>query len=62
MSDYYNPPPRWTDARWVWAAIFAVYGGTLTDLSDDVELSFTLIKGSTGRSDDYCAAIIDTIL
>ena len=38
------------------------YGGTPTDLSDDVELSFTLIKGSTGRSDDYCAAIIDTIL
>jgi hypothetical protein len=24
MSDYYNPPPRWTDARWVWAAIVAV--------------------------------------
>jgi hypothetical protein len=38
------------------------HGGTPTDPSDDVELSFTQIKGSTGRSDDYCAAIIDTIL
>ncbi|MGH3119264.1 MAG: hypothetical protein ACRDQ2_19550 [Gaiellales bacterium] len=38
------------------------HGGTPTDPSDDVELSFTPIKGSTGRSDDYCEAIIDTIL
>jgi hypothetical protein len=37
------------------------HGGTPTDPSDDVELSFTQIKGSTGRSDDYCAAIIDAI-
>jgi hypothetical protein len=37
------------------------HGGTPTDPSDDVELSFAQIKGSTGRSDDYCAAIIDTI-
>lgn len=37
------------------------HGGTPTDPSDDVELSFEQIKGSTGRSDDYCAAIIDTI-
>jgi len=38
------------------------HGGTPTDPSDDVELSFTQIKGSTGRSDDYCEAIIDAIL
>jgi hypothetical protein len=38
------------------------HGGTPTDPSDDVELSFTQIKGSTGRSDDYCTAVIDTIL
>jgi hypothetical protein len=37
------------------------HGGTPTDPSDDVELSFTQIKGSTGRSDDYCAATIDAI-
>ena len=24
MSGYYDDPPRWTDARWVWAAIAAV--------------------------------------
>ena len=38
------------------------HGGTPTDPSDDVELSSTQIKGSTGRSDDYCQAIIDAIL
>lgn len=38
------------------------HGGTPTDPSDDVELSFEQIKGSTGRSDDYCTAIIDAIL
>ncbi|HEX6150769.1 hypothetical protein [Nocardioides sp.] len=38
------------------------HGGTPTDPSDDVELSFTQIKGSTGRSDDYCTAIINAIL
>jgi len=27
-----------------------------------VELSFTQIRESTGRSDDYCAAIVDAIL
>ena len=37
------------------------HGGTPTDPSDDVELSFTQIKGSTGRSDDYCPAIVDAI-
>lgn len=37
------------------------HGGTPTDPSDDVELSFEQIKGSTGRSDDYCAAVVDAI-
>ena len=37
------------------------HGGTPTDPSDDIELSFTQIKGSTGRTDDYCEAIIDAI-
>ncbi|MGI8901268.1 MAG: hypothetical protein ACR2HA_10130 [Nocardioides sp.] len=38
------------------------HAGTPTDPSDDVELSFTQIRESTGRSDDYCAAIVDAIL
>ena len=37
------------------------HGGTPTDPSDDTEVSFTLIKGSTGRTDDYCDAIIGAI-
>jgi hypothetical protein len=37
------------------------HGDTPTDPSDDVELSFNQIKGSTGRTDDYCIAIIDAI-
>lgn len=37
------------------------HGGTPTDPSDDVELSFTQHK-ETGRSDRYCSAIIDAIL
>jgi hypothetical protein len=37
------------------------HGGTPTDPSDDVELSFNQVKGSTGRTDDYCTAVIDTI-
>ena len=36
-------------------------GGTPTDPSDDVELSFTQLK-ETGRSDRYCSAIIDALL
>ena len=35
--------------------------GTLSDPSDDIELSFELIKGSTGRSDDYCGPIFAEI-
>jgi hypothetical protein len=37
------------------------HGGTPTDPSDDTELSFTQVKGSTGRSDDYCEAIVGAI-
>jgi hypothetical protein len=37
------------------------HGGTPTDPSDDTEVSFALIKGSTGRTDDYCDAIIAAI-
>jgi hypothetical protein len=32
------------------------HGGTPADPDDDVEISFDQIKGSTGRSDDFCAA------
>ena len=36
--------------------------GTPTDPSDDVELTdFELIKGSTGRSDDFCAAAMEAL-
>ena len=34
------------------------HGGTPTDPSDDVELSFELVKGSTGRTEDFCAATV----
>jgi hypothetical protein len=36
-------------------------GGTPTNLDDDIELSSELIKGSTGRSDDFCAAAVPAI-
>ena len=32
------------------------HGGTPTDPSDDEEIDFEQIKGSTGRSDDFCEA------
>jgi hypothetical protein len=35
------------------------YNGTLTDPSDDTEVSSELIFGSTGTNDDYCAPILD---
>jgi hypothetical protein len=35
--------------------------GTPSDPSDDFEVSSELLKGSTGRSDDYCAAIVAAI-
>lgn len=35
--------------------------GTPTDPTDDYEVSFDVVKGSTGRTDDYCAAIVPVI-
>lgn len=37
------------------------HGGTPTDPSDDTEVSFTQIKGSTGRTDDFCEAVLGAI-
>ena len=38
------------------------HGGTPTDPSDDTEISFTQIKDSTGRTDDYCEAAVGALL
>ena len=39
------------------------HGGTPADPSDDVELEFLgEVKGSTGRTDDYCAAALPVLL
>jgi hypothetical protein len=35
--------------------------GTPEDPFDDIELGFELVKGSTGRTDDFCAAALDVI-
>jgi hypothetical protein len=35
--------------------------GTPDDFSDDEELSFEVIKPSTGRSDDFCEAVVGAI-
>jgi hypothetical protein len=35
--------------------------GTPADDSDDTEISFDQVKGSTGRSDDFCAAVVPAI-
>jgi hypothetical protein len=37
------------------------HAGTPADPADDVEISQVQVKGSTGRSDDYCEAIIDQL-
>lgn len=37
------------------------HGGTPTDPEDDVEISFELVKGSTGRTDDFCAAAVPVL-
>jgi hypothetical protein len=34
------------------------HGGTPTDPEDDEEISFEIVKGSTGRTDDFCAAAV----
>jgi hypothetical protein len=37
------------------------HGGTPTDPSDDVVLSEELVKGSTGRTDDFCEAVVPAL-
>jgi hypothetical protein len=37
------------------------HGGTPNDPSDDVVLSEELVKGSTGRSDDFCEAAVPAL-
>ena len=37
------------------------HNGTPTDPSDDVLLSETLVKGSTGRSDDFCEVVVPAL-
>jgi hypothetical protein len=37
------------------------HGGTPTDPSDDTELSFELVKGSTGRTDDFCGVVVPAL-
>jgi hypothetical protein len=38
------------------------HGGTPADPSDDEEIAFLgVVKGSTGRSDDFCAAIVQEL-
>jgi hypothetical protein len=41
--------------------ILVDHGGTPTDPSDDEFLSEELVKGSTGRSDDFCAAAVPAL-
>ena len=35
--------------------------GTPNNPDDDFDVSFDVVKGSTGRTDDYCAAIVPVI-
>jgi hypothetical protein len=37
------------------------HGGTPTDRSDDEFISVELVKGSTGRTDDFCAAVLPAL-
>ena len=37
------------------------HGGTPNDPSDDTELDFQVVKGSTGRSDDFCEAAVSAL-
>jgi hypothetical protein len=41
--------------------ILVDHGGTPTDPSDDEFLSEELVKGSTGRSDNFCAAAVPAL-
>jgi hypothetical protein len=37
------------------------HGGTPNDPEDDIVLSDELVKGSTGRSDDFCGAVVPAL-
>ena len=37
------------------------HGGTPNDPDDDVELSFEVVKDSTGRTDDFCGAVVPAL-
>ena len=37
------------------------HGGTPSDPSDDTELSFELVKDSTGRTDDFCEVAVPAL-
>ena len=37
------------------------HGGTPSDPSDDTEISFELVKGSTGRTDDFCGVVVPAL-
>ena len=37
------------------------HGGTPNDPDDDEELSFRIVKDSTGRSDDFCGAVVPAL-
>jgi hypothetical protein len=37
------------------------HGGTPNDPSDDTEISFEQVKGSTGRTDDFCEVVVPAL-
>ncbi|HVD25013.1 MAG TPA: hypothetical protein VNB86_03380 [Gaiellaceae bacterium] len=37
------------------------HGGTPTDPSDDSEISFEVVKESTGRTDDFCGVTVPAL-
>jgi hypothetical protein len=37
------------------------HGGTPSDPSDDTELSFEVVKESTGRTDDFCGVMVPAL-
>ena len=37
------------------------HGGTPNDADDDTTLDFRIVKESTGRSDDFCAAAVPAL-
>ena len=41
--------------------IWVDHGGTPSDPSDDTEISFEQVKGSTGRTDDFCEVVVPAL-